>query len=329
MNEPISIRTAVPVHANGEVEHPEALLDLARHGRLGDTEWQELRAHLETCPPCAFQYHAAGHALGDSGATRASDAQLERRAVQSVLRTLERAPRMTSAPAFRRRWTALGVGVLLLSGTALAATWWSVQRAARPLSASRTPMSRLPSASEPPADWRSSEPSPTLASGRSQEERQEKLQNGATDQVGAVRGHAHEPDARDLFVRARGLRLHGRTREALTTYQRLQNAFPGSRESHLSHLVAGQIWLDRGRPELAFEQFGRYLEAGDDGASEEALVGRATALGGMGRLTEEAAEWRRLLGQHPRSVYAARAAERLAALADSSAAHASPSAHRP
>lgn len=313
MNELISMRPAVP---GGEPEHPEALLDLARHGRLGDTEWQVLRAHLEACPPCAFQYGGAGHALGDSGVTRASDAQLERRAVQAVLRTLERAPRITPAPAFRRRWTALGVGVLLLSGTALAATWWSVQRAARPSWASRTPVSRHP---EPPEDAQEQPP----------EQPQEERQNRATDQVGAVRDHAHEPDARDLFVRARGLRLHGRIREALTTYQRLQEAFPGSRESHLSHLVAGQLWLDRGRPELAFEQFGRYLEAGDHGASEEALVGRATALGRMGRLTEEAAEWRRLLGQHPRSVYAARAGERLAALADSSAAHASPSAHRP
>jgi Tetratricopeptide repeat len=106
------------------------------------------------------------------------------------------------------------------------------------------------------------------------------------------------------------MRLGGNPTGALTIYRRLQRSYPDSTESHLSFLVAGRMWLDRDRPDLAAPQFGRYLETGG-GASEEALVGRAMALGRMGRGRDEAADWRRLLSEHPRSVYANRARARL------------------
>jgi hypothetical protein len=73
--------------------------------------------------------------------------------------------------------------------------------------------------------------------------------------------------------------------------------------------------LDRGSSEQALAQFNQYLARPGD-VGEEALVGRATALGRLGRSTAEAAAWREVIERHPESIYAAHAKKRLAALAE-------------
>jgi tetratricopeptide (TPR) repeat protein len=107
----------------------------------------------------------------------------------------------------------------------------------------------------------------------------------------------------------------GRIDQALDTYQRLQRGFPESRECRLSYLVAGRLWLDRDRADLAAAQFRQYLATDPaGGASEEALVGHASASNRMGHFSEEARDWRLLLAEHPGSIYARRARVRLEAL---------------
>jgi outer membrane protein assembly factor BamD (BamD/ComL family) len=108
-------------------------------------------------------------------------------------------------------------------------------------------------------------------------------------------------------------RLAGQFDDALTTYRHIQHAFPESRECRLSYLVAGRLLLDHARPDLAAVEFDSYLET-RGAASEEALVGHATALRRMGRWSEEASDWQKLLSEHPTSVYATRARARLGAL---------------
>jgi hypothetical protein len=49
--------------------------------------------------------------------------------------------------------------------------------------------------------------------------------------------------------------------------------------------------------------------------TEEALVGRATALGHLGRSVAESEAWREVIERHPGSIYANHAKRRLAALA--------------
>jgi TolA-binding protein len=121
--------------------------------------------------------------------------------------------------------------------------------------------------------------------------------------------------AATLFARANAARRRGDRDEALRLYRRLQERFPASDEARLSHATMGKLVLE-GEPDAALAEFDRYLGAAKGGAlGEEALVGRAVALGRLGRHAEEKAAWQELLARHPRSVHAARARARIAELA--------------
>jgi len=123
--------------------------------------------------------------------------------------------------------------------------------------------------------------------------------------------------AAELFARANLLRRRDEVIEAAVVYRELQRSFPGSAEELLSRVVLGRLLLDRlddGAAALA--QFESYLAAASQGSlREEAMVGRAIALGRLGRATEERNAWNALLDAFPRSTSAARARARVAALA--------------
>jgi hypothetical protein len=128
---------------------------------------------------------------------------------------------------------------------------------------------------------------------------------------------APSESAADLFGAAESARREGHAREALRLYERLEAAFAGSREGMTALVFLGQMLLDDlGAPTEAEESFERYLLEQPNGAlAEEARVGRAQALWRLGRASEEAAAWNELLVRHPRSLHAALARGRLAALA--------------
>jgi hypothetical protein len=66
----------------------------------------------------------------------------------------------------------------------------------------------------------------------------------------------------------------------------------------------------------ALAQFESYLAGASQGSlREEALVGRAVALGRLDRVIEERNAWNALLDAFPRSTSAARARARIAAVA--------------
>jgi tetratricopeptide (TPR) repeat protein len=114
-----------------------------------------------------------------------------------------------------------------------------------------------------------------------------------------------------LFARASDLRDRNRADEAIAVFRKLQQLFPKTRESRVSFAVAGRMLLDRGRPAQALAQFDRHLAYGGE-ASQEALAGRAIALGQMGRLSAERETWQRMLDSYPGTVYTSQARERLA-----------------
>jgi tetratricopeptide (TPR) repeat protein len=99
--------------------------------------------------------------------------------------------------------------------------------------------------------------------------------------------------------------------ESIAVFRKLQQLFPKTRESRISFAVAGRMLLDRGRPAQALAQFDQHLAYGGE-ASQEALAGRATALGQMGRVSAERETWQKLLDSYPGTVYASEARERLA-----------------
>jgi hypothetical protein len=202
--------------------------------------------------------------------------------------------------------------MLLLSSGAFAATWWSARHAVERSKAvalfgpggGMTAPRRHVLASADGAPASPAVEGPTEVTSRGERAPQPPSGGGA---------RANRSSAGELFARARRLRLGGDSTGALAIYRRLQREYGDSREGHLSYLVAGRLWLERDRPELAAAQFSRYLETGGS-ATEEALVGRAAALGRLGRSSDEAMDWQRLLSEHPTTVYASRARTRLGEL---------------
>jgi TolA-binding protein len=129
------------------------------------------------------------------------------------------------------------------------------------------------------------------------------------------RPKAAEPPATaaELFARANLARRRGDVNEAAHTYRDLQSSFPGSPEELVSRVTLGRLMLDRlGDARGALVQFDSYLANPTHGAlREEALIGRALALGRLHRQAEEKGAWAALVSAYPKSAYAERARARL------------------
>ena len=119
--------------------------------------------------------------------------------------------------------------------------------------------------------------------------------------------------ASDLFSAANQLRRRGQDAQAISAYRRLQQAYPQSGEATLSLATLGALLLQRGDAKGALSQFDGYVARGG-AVLEEALAGRARALGQLGDRPGEAQAWQTLLDRFPSSVHAARARARLAEL---------------
>jgi len=122
--------------------------------------------------------------------------------------------------------------------------------------------------------------------------------------------------AAEAFSRANLARRDGKVKEAVRLYRTLQERFPGSGEELVSRVALGRLLLDRlGDSRGALVQFNSYLASPGSGAlREEAMVGRALALGRLGRSAEERAAWTALLDAWPKSAHAKHAQARLAEL---------------
>jgi hypothetical protein len=214
---------------------------------------------------------------------------------------LERARRLGPRRfALERKRALLGLGVLFLSSGAFAASWLAARGSSdTPALASRASVAAVtPRSVSPASDGLGSAEEPLV------------------EPAAAPRSPPTRTDrqtARELFARARDLRLGGNPDVALKIYGKLQRDYADSRESHLSYLVAGRMWLERTRPDLAVRQFTQYLERGG-AAVEEALAGRATALERLDRRSDEMADLNRILRDFPTSVYGNRARARLGEL---------------
>lgn len=126
---------------------------------------------------------------------------------------------------------------------------------------------------------------------------------------------AKEPaSAAKLFGEANQARRSGDVGRASGLYHLLQDQFPGSPEADLSRVTLALLLLDSGDAQGALSGFERYLAGSSRGLEAEALVGRARALGRLGRRDLEASAWREVQRKYPRSLYGRQAGERLLAL---------------
>jgi TolA-binding protein len=116
-----------------------------------------------------------------------------------------------------------------------------------------------------------------------------------------------------LFRSANEARRSGDDDRAIALYHALEAQFPNSEEARLSHATLGRLMLDRGDAKMALDDFDKYLSHGGS-LGEEALVGRALALGKLGNRDAEAAAWREVLRRFPKSIHVRQARTRLAAL---------------
>lgn len=117
--------------------------------------------------------------------------------------------------------------------------------------------------------------------------------------------------AAELFREANELRGQGRAVEAQKRYRELQARFPGTTEARVSLVSSARLELGA-QPAAALRHFDAYLaQSAHRTLTEEALFGRATALGRLGRKVQERAAWQELLARFPASVYASQAQARL------------------
>jgi len=288
--------------------HPEKLLDRALSGKLASGEQQTLDRHLTVCRACAAHLALVRSARGFSAPQPWNDL-LNRRAVERALASVQhgRWPTVFSVP-FRRRWALVTAGVLVGLGGVAGATWWHLQGPGTDALRVR----EIATAVEPAAPSHSAvaatpELPPSLAPA------------GPDDRAALHRGGRTQPSASSLFEEASALRDQNRPDQAVAVFRRLQQLYPRARETRISFALAGRLLLDRGRPAQALAQFDQHLAQGGE-ASEEALAGRATALGRMGRYSAESESWRRLLDAYPKTIYAIRAKDRLSELERSSRA---------
>jgi TolA-binding protein len=297
--------------------HPEDLLDHERGGTITKDELARLDAHTTVCAPCAV----ARSAVRDFEVERRSqpgDAALINRISNVALQVASlpvptsgyRSSFKLSAPRRTRRAWAVA-GVLLFAATGATASFWSVRHAIvsrllvkvpsqAPVPAAEPRTSHVQKLSNPPrveftlppVDVAPVPPSKTSAP---KTRPAEEAQTTTPEQLYAAANEARRHDPA----------------EAMRLYHQLQQQFPGTREEVNSRFTLGRLLLDRGEdPAQALALFTRYLAANGT-LAEEARLGRATALGRLGRTQEERQAWQELLSFHPNSIHAERARRRL------------------
>jgi TolA-binding protein len=344
--------------------HPEELFDKLLDGELLPAERERLRAHLDGCEVCRFEYAARldfqQEAL-ELGALSMPPA-LPLRPLPLPL--AEVAPSKGRRRRSRRLVWGLAAAALISASGAVASgvvgqsEWHAVQllmshRAAPPEhdapalakpARPRAAASSVLDAEAPLVDARLEE-APALAV--SPLEPPAKAATPASDEsakrhgsrAAAPRGGTtaaptsvetpgtnedapapKEPPAKEptsaakLFGEANQARRAGDIGRASGLYHLLQDQFPGSPEADLSRVTLSLLLLDSGDAQGALSGFERYLAGASRGLEAEALVGRARALGRLGRRDQEAVAWREVQRKYPGSIYGRQASERLAAL---------------
>jgi hypothetical protein len=325
--------------------HPEELLDaLRREGTLAPDDRARLEQHLDACDPCTFEQVVLRDFTRELDRQEPADAPAAAGALLGALSDPRLAAQLApgggargwSAPRKRARW--LLVAAILLAATtgAAAAAWYAlvvIGRRAEPAAPPACPAGEsglagsvvysAPDATgAPPVEPRGGpgtrgvEPPPPAEVVPEPSARPEGVPARPVAPAAADAGPEPADAAGLLFSRANAARRARDYGTAATLYDELGRRFGGTREELLARVTYGTLLLDvLGQPQRALGLFDSYLAAARGGTmAEEALVGRAVALGRLGRPVEERAAWHALLAEFPDSAHAERARRRLAEL---------------
>jgi TolA-binding protein len=337
--------------------HPEELFDKLLEGEITPSERERLRAHLEGCDVCRFEYQARLDFKSEALALGASAppplVPLRAPPPTAIVKPRRQRRRLVWALAAAALISASGA---VASGVAGQAPWHGVsllfsrsKTAAPPATTVSMKLAKVEPATQvvlqpteaaarptepegrspridggpapavaPETAAQASAPAPVRVAATSKVARgaETVTKDSATKETSAREPAASKepPSAARLFAEANQARRAGDVGKASGLYHLLQDQFPGSAEAELSRVTLSLLLLDGGDAQGALRGFERYLAGGTRGLEAEALVGRARALGRLGRRDLEATAWQEVQRKYPRSIYGRQASERLLAL---------------
>jgi TolA-binding protein len=291
--------------------HPEDLIERASRGAANPAELVRLTQHLSECAVCRVERGLMVQAARDAAPLR--DEEL------LVARLKRDVTARAAAPAGGRAKRKGAFAVIALAAgsvasVAAAATFVIVRGTAEPQILVAPPREQ-PVAPAPRGSQPVKHDEPVVVADDAEEPPNDP--QAAPEVTRPAAPAAVEPaSASELFSRANQARRDGKVTEAVRLYRALQERFSGSSEELVSRVTLGRLLLDRlGDSRGALVQFNSYLASPGGGAlREEAMVGRALALGRMGHAAEERAAWQALLDTFPKSTQRKRAQARLVEL---------------
>lgn len=292
--------------------HPEDLLERASRGSVSPAELARLTQHLAECAVCRVERALTLQAASDAAPLRDEELVVARLKRDVAARALT----PSGGRAQRRRaFVVIALAAGSVASVAAAATFVIVRRAATPPVMLAPPAIQRAVTADPPrsaAPLKTAEPREVTADEATAAE-----PSGQPESARQAAPVAVEPlSSSELFSRANQARRDGKVTEAVRLYRALQERFSGTSEELVSRVTLGRLLLDRlGDSRGALVQFNSYLASPGGGVlREEAMVGRALALGRMGRAAEERAAWQALLDAFPKSTQRKRAQARLVQL---------------
>jgi TolA-binding protein len=313
----------------------EDLLVLARQCQLSEEEERRFEIATQSSRELECLYNAGLHFDNQAGLLSGDEKRFSR-LVERALERIDQAqgasgPRATNAalPAASRpsraslvgRYFAVSLGFGILLCVTLASAWDYVEKraaqqaeqaqSARKASAGAVVRRKPKLAAPTPAPSATAVPQlPSLATESPHTDTSASAPHPLAIPVGPARKLAltDEPlSASELFARANQARRTGDVEDAISLYERLGRAYPGSIEAEDAKIFRGNLLLSQRSPRAALRQFEDY-HSGE--LSLEALWGRAQALRKL-ESPEERAILLELVRLYPGSPYAQAAEKRL------------------
>lgn len=289
--------------------HPDDLIDKQMDGTLSEDERVRLDAHLAQCSACRLECILRADFDEELG-TRQETPSV-RIVVTDVLKqplTVTPAPKKASATL---RWSKIAmVAAAALSLTGLAAAKDSPVRGVfRSLQGLFVSTVEPPLPSAPESQKRDSVVMAPIAVATVGSVPEPMVSAVVEPVIRAVPAPSSvlapaPKTAEMLFAEARTLRSSGKIDAAEQAYADLIARHPGTSAGKTALAVSARMHLDHGNATLALARYSAYLNSGHGALREDALAGRALALGKLGRADEASRAWDELFSAYPNSSYA-------------------------